>query len=88
MSDSSGQDPVLARRAQLARLANAGQRAGYMCFGLAMAVFVIGAIRGFTNATVTIVVAALGVGSVTLAPAIVLGYAAKAADREERERGA
>jgi hypothetical protein len=33
-------------------------------------------------------VAALAVGSVTLAPAIVLGYAAKAADREERERGA
>ncbi len=77
-------DPVLARRARLARLAKTGQRVGYGCFALAIGVFVGGAIRGFSSLTVTIVVAALAVGSVTLAPAIVLGYAAKAADREER----
>jgi hypothetical protein len=88
VSHVDGDDPVLARRARLARLANAGQRVGYGCFGVAMVVFVVGAIRGFTSLTVTVVVAALAVGSVTLAPAIVLGYAAKAADREERERGA
>jgi hypothetical protein len=79
-------DPVLARRARLARLADTGQRFGYGCFGVAIVVFVVGAIRGFTGLTVTVVVTALAVGSVTLAPAIVLGYAAKAADREEREQ--
>ena len=82
-----GSDPVLARRARLARLAETGQRVGYGCFGIAMVVFVVGAIRGFSSLTVTVVVVALAVGSVTLAPAIVLGYAAKAADREERGDG-
>jgi hypothetical protein len=81
---SNDNDPVLARRARLARLAETGQRVGYGCFGVAIVVFVIGAIRGFSDVTVTVVVTALAVGSVTLAPAIVLGYAAKAADREER----
>ena len=83
----SERDPVRARRAQMLRLAELGQRVGYGCFGLAVAVFAIGAIRGFTGTTVGIVVAALVVGSVTLAPAIVLGYAARAAEREEREQG-
>jgi hypothetical protein len=69
------------------RLAEAGQRAGYACFGLAVVVFTVGAIRGFTSLSVTVVVAALVAASVTLAPAIVLGYAAKAAEREEREQG-
>jgi len=89
VSDGSidGDDPVLARRARLARLAETGQRVGYGCFGIAMVVFVVGAIRGFNSLTVTVVVVALAVGSVTLAPAIVLGYAAKAADREERGDG-
>jgi hypothetical protein len=36
---------------------------------------------------VTAILVALGVGSALLAPAIVLGYAVKAADREDRERG-
>ena len=78
-------DPVRRRRARLLRLANAGQRTGYACFALAVVVFVVGAVRGFTGVEVTIVVAALVAGSITLAPAIVLGYAAKAAEREERE---
>ena len=34
-----------------------------------------------------IVIACLIVASILLAPAIVLGYAVKAADREDRERG-
>jgi len=78
-------DEVVARRERLARLANAGQRIGYACFMAAVIVFIVGAVRGFTGVEVTIVVAALAAGSVTLAPAIVLGYAAKAAEREERE---
>jgi TRAP-type mannitol/chloroaromatic compound transport system permease large subunit len=80
-------DPVLARRRRLARLAEVGQRAGYGLFGLAMAVFVVGFVTGFTDGLVTIVIVALGLGSAMLAPAIVVGYAVKAADREDRERG-
>jgi hypothetical protein len=34
-----------------------------------------------------VIVAALVLGSITLLPAIILGYAVKAAEREDRERG-
>ena len=62
-------------------------RLGYLCFGVAIVTFVIGFIVSF-NATVSaIVVTSMIVGSALLAPAIVLGYAVKAAEREDRERG-
>jgi hypothetical protein len=80
-------DPVLARRRRLARTAEVAQRAGYALFGLAVALFVVGFAVGLTGGLVTAIVAALGVGSVLLAPAIVVGYAVKAADRDDRERG-
>jgi hypothetical protein len=78
-------DPVLARRARAARLAELGQRVGYGCYLLAVAVFVVGAASGFAGWVVVVVVAALIAGSVTLLPGIILGYAVKAAEREERE---
>ena len=80
-------DPVLARRAQIARLALVGQRIGYLLYGAAIVLFVIGFIIGFTPAVVTTIVAMMIVGSFLLAPAIVAGYAVKAAAREDRERG-
>ena len=80
-------DPVLARRRQVARAAEVGQRIGYGLFGLAVVVFIAGYVIGLTTAVVVIVVAALIVGSLFLAPAIVAGYGVKAADREDRERG-
>lgn len=81
------QDPVRDRRRRLARLAEVGQRAGYGLFAVAVVVFVVGAVLEFPAATVTVVVACMVLGSVVLAPAIVLGYAAKAAEREDREAG-
>ncbi|HUP71533.1 MAG TPA: hypothetical protein VM282_00655 [Acidimicrobiales bacterium] len=80
-------DPVLVRRAQVARLAILGQRIGYLLYGAAMVLFVIGFIIGFTPAVVTTIVTAMIIGSALLAPAIVAGYAVKAAAREDRERG-
>jgi predicted membrane protein len=80
-------DPVLRRRAQIARLADLGQKVGYGLFGVAVVAFVVAAVVGFSPAWVTVVVVAMVVGSVVLAPAIVLGFAAKAADREDREVG-
>jgi UPF0716 family protein affecting phage T7 exclusion len=80
-------DPVLVRRRQVARAARIGQNAGYALFGAAVVLFLAGFVLGFTPGVVTAIVACMAVGSVLLAPAIVAGYAVKAADREDRERG-
>lgn len=80
-------DPVLARRARIARLVSIGQRVGYGLFGLAIVVFAIGAVAGFEPWTTSAIVAALVVGSIVLAPAIIFGYAVRAAEREDREQG-
>lgn len=81
-------DPTLARRARIAHLTELGQRIGYALFGVAIVVFVVGAVRGFDGLTVSLVVACLAAGSLVLAPAIVFGYGVKAAEREDRERAA
>lgn len=80
-------DPILARRRRIGRGADAAQRAGYLAFGAATVLFVVGFATGFPRWLVNTVVALLVVGSVLLAPAIVLGYAVRAADRDDRERG-
>jgi uncharacterized membrane protein len=81
-------DPVLRQRARLARLASTGQRAGYLLLLVAMAAFVVGALTSFPAVAVVVVIAALIGASVVLLPAIVLGYAVKAAEREERGESA
>ena len=80
-------DPVIVRRRRLARLADRGQRAGYALFGVAIVLFVVGFVVGFSFGMVTAVVVGLVAGSLVLAPAIVIGYAVRAADRDDRDRG-
>jgi hypothetical protein len=80
-------DPILARREAARRAATAGQRIGYACFAAAIVLFAVGVAIGFPGWTTVTLTVLLGAGSVILAPAIVLGYAVKAADREDRERG-
>jgi len=80
-------DPVRARRAKVARWTLLANRVGYLFVALAIAVFLIGFAIGFSSTVATIVVIALLVGFALLAPSIVLGYAVKAAEREDRERG-
>jgi hypothetical protein len=80
-------DPVLARRARIARLVSIGQRLGYGLFGAAIVAFAAGAVAGYRPWLTSLIVAALVVGSVVLAPAIVFGYAVRAAEREDREQG-
>jgi hypothetical protein len=82
-----GVDPVRERRARIARLVEIGQRLGYGLFGVAVVGFAIGFATGFGSASTTVVVAAIVVGSLVLAPSIVFGYGVKAAEREDRERG-
>jgi hypothetical protein len=79
-------DPVLRRRAQLARLAKNGQRVGYLFLLVAIAGFFAGLATSYATWG-TVVVVAMGLCTITLAPAIVLGYAVKAAAREDRLPG-
>ncbi|HWC68036.1 MAG TPA: hypothetical protein VG478_08230 [Acidimicrobiales bacterium] len=80
-------DPILARREQARRWSLVACRVGYLLFGMAIAVFVIAFAVGFSGPLVAVITACLVAGSLLLAPAIVLGYAVKAADRDDRERG-
>lgn len=80
-------DPVLARRARASRLADLGQRIGYGLFAVAVVVFLFGVVTDFTDLVSGIVIGAIVVGSIVLAPAIVAGYAVKAAIRDDLEHG-
>ena len=84
---SSRPDPVRVRRAQVAKWTLIANRVGYLLFGLAIALFVIAFAFSFNSTMVTLITICLVVGSILLAPAIVLGYAVKAAERDDRERG-
>lgn len=79
-------DPVLQRRRQIAGLVTLGQRIGYGAFGLAVIGFIIGLVVGFGTLG-PIVIGLIVAGSIVLAPAIVFGYAVRAAEREDRESG-
>ena len=78
------EDPVLKRRARLARLARLGQRLGYLAFVVSIVVFAVGMSTGFTDDVATSLVALLVAGSFVLAPSIVLHHAVRAADHEDR----
>jgi hypothetical protein len=80
-------DPVLERRRRIARLVGLGKRGGYALFGVAVVLFGVGFVAGFGGGIATAIVAAIVVGSILLAPAIVFGYAVRAAEREDREQG-
>lgn len=82
-----GGDPVRERRARIAKLVEVGQRLGYSLFALAMVTFVVGFLAGFDGVVGPLIVGSLMVGSAVLAPAIVFGYAVKAAERDDRAHG-
>lgn len=80
-------DPILARRARLAAFVKFGQRIGGLMFLLSILAFGWGLFTSWSSAVTNIVVGTLLVGSVLLAPAIILGYAVRAADDADREEG-
>ena len=80
-------DPVRAKRAKVAKYTLLANRIGYLFYALAIATFIIGFAVSFNGAVSAIVIGSLIIGSILLAPAIVLGYAVKAAERDDRERG-
>jgi phosphotransferase system glucose/maltose/N-acetylglucosamine-specific IIC component len=83
----SSPDPVRDRRTRIATWTGHAKRVGYAAFLTALVVFLIAIAVGFSSRLATVVVVALIVGCVVLAPAIILGYAVKAAERDDRERG-
>jgi hypothetical protein len=80
-------DPVRAKRQKVAKWTLLANRVGYLFFALAIAVFVIAFAVGFNDAVAAVIIVSMVIGSALLAPAIVLGYAVKAAERDDRERG-
>jgi hypothetical protein len=86
-ASSASIDPVRAKRQQIAKWTLMANRIGYLFFALAIALFVLAFAFGFTSTMSTLIIGSLVIGSILLAPAIVLGYAVKAAERDDRERG-
>lgn len=80
-------DPVRQRRAQVARWTLLANRLGYLLLALAVALFFTALAVGFNSTMAVLVIVALVAACVLLAPSIILGYAVKAAEREDRERG-
>jgi hypothetical protein len=84
--DERPADPVLARRALISRWTVVAQRIGYALFAVAMVVFFVGLVRRDFGGVVSLVLElTLLFGSLLLAPAIVIGYAVRAADRADRD---
>lgn len=80
-------DPVRAQRERIAKYNLLANRIGYLLWAFAMACFVMAFAFGFKGPLVTTVVVLLIAGSILLAPSIIVGYAVKAAERDDRERG-
>jgi hypothetical protein len=83
---TSNPDPVLERRARIARFVKLAQRVGYGFLLLAIVSFIAGALSDFPSGLVTMTVAALVAAIVILPVPIVLGYGVRAAERDERQQ--
>jgi hypothetical protein len=82
----SDTDPVLAKRARIARAVTLGRRAGYAALAVSVVSFVFAAVTDFPAVAVDISIAALVAAIVILPLPIVLGYGVRAAEREDRAR--
>lgn len=76
-------DPVLRRRAQVARWSAAAKRGGYAAVLAAMITFVVGFVTEFGPAITALVVGFLTLSAVLLIPALIFGYGVKAAEQED-----
>jgi hypothetical protein len=81
------EDPIVARRARIARAAALGKRVGYTALGIAIVAFFIGVATGFPDWTVVVSVAGLVASCIVLPLPIVMAYGVRAAAREDRQTG-
>lgn len=80
-------DPVRARRAMVAKWNTIATKVGYALFAVAIVMFFVALATDFSSGKVTIITTSMIVGSLLLAPAIVVGYAVKAAEKDDIARG-
>jgi hypothetical protein len=78
-------DPVLAKRAKVAKWVSLGQRTGYGMYAIACAAFGYTVVTKPTSWAIQVIIVTFAIGSVVLLPAIIFGYAVKAAERHDRE---
>ena len=76
-------DPIMVRRRKFDRFANTGKRVGYLLFLLAMVAFFVGLFTSFNDVWGWLMIGCLLAGSALLLPAIIIGYAVKAAQRDD-----
>lgn len=84
----SAVDPILERRERARRIATGAKRVGYVLFLTSMVLFFTALATDLPPGLTTAAAASLIAGCVVLAPAILLGYAVRGAEREEAERDA
>jgi hypothetical protein len=81
----SGPDPILERRARIARYVKIAQRIGYLCLLVAIVAFIIAFAADFPGWAVTVTIVSLVLAILILPLPIVFGYGVRAAEREERQ---
>jgi ABC-type uncharacterized transport system permease subunit len=80
-------DPVRQRRQLIDRWTRLAKRIGYLSFGVSIVAVFTGLATSFTPLVGQLATSGLVIGSILLAPSIVLGYAIKAAEKEDRLNG-
>ncbi len=77
---------MLVQRERMRRLASLGSRVGYLALLVAIVAFFVGVLNDLPGWSVAVVVGGFAVATACLVPSIILGYAVKAAAREDRQR--
>jgi hypothetical protein len=80
-------DPVRATRRRVAGHVKNAKRVGYLLLLAAIVLVVVGLAGDLSDGITTAATACLIAGAVFLGPAIILGYAVNAAERDDREKG-
>ena len=80
-------DPVRATRRRVATHVRRAKGVGYLLLLAAVVIVIAGLAGDFTGGVAAAATACLVAGAVVLGPAIILGYAVNAAERDDRERG-
>ena len=76
-------DPILVARARYATASGWGKRIGYGLFVVAIMAFFVGLSTSFNDIWGWLMIGSLIAGSLFLLPSIILGYAVKAAHRDD-----
>ena len=86
MTSPNDSNSLAMRRQRASLIANTGRKIGYSIFFLSLIVFAIGLTVEFNDLVAKTLTVLLIVGSIVLAPSILLHYAVRGAEREEKEQ--